>query len=264
MQSQLDPPRLERGYVLVLPGIEGHSPFNRSIVRGLVDGGVPYAVENYDWTGGLLTFFHNLRSKRRHQKHAAILREKICRYQDQYPGRPVYLMGHSGGGALSLLTLAGLPMERKVSGAILLSAAISAQYDYGHAIARTTRGIWNVSSWGDFPTLGIATTVVGSVDGWHMPCAGLCGFLRKPTLVAASQAELEERKSNGRPQLTEMPYRLRMARHWHLSGHFGSTNRRFIQNWIAPILMHERGARQNPEMPMDSPARTAGVSSSTG
>jgi pimeloyl-ACP methyl ester carboxylesterase len=241
MQSQLDPHRLERGYVIVLPGIEGHSFLNRGIVRGLVDGGVPYAIENYNWTGGLLAFFANLRSTRRHRRQAELLREKILGYQDRFPGRPVYLIGHSGGAALSLLTLAGLPLERKVSGAVLLSAAISARYDCGHAIARTTRGIWNVSSWGDFPTLGVATTVIGGVDGWHMPCAGLCGFLKSPSNIAADSPETESARADSAPKLIELPYRVRMARHGNLSGHFGSTNRRFIQNWIAPILNEQAG-----------------------
>ena len=42
--------RQASGLVLVLPGIEGRSTLNLDIAQGLVDGGVPLAVEVHDWT----------------------------------------------------------------------------------------------------------------------------------------------------------------------------------------------------------------------
>ena len=40
--------RLQRGLVLVLPGVEGESCLNHSIARGLADGGVEAAIEIFD------------------------------------------------------------------------------------------------------------------------------------------------------------------------------------------------------------------------
>ena len=49
--------RMQRGLVLVLPGIEGESCLNHSIVRGLADGGVPSGIEVVNWTTGRIVLF---------------------------------------------------------------------------------------------------------------------------------------------------------------------------------------------------------------
>ena len=43
------PERLDAGLVLILPGIEGESPFNRDVQRGLDEAGLPYALAIYRW-----------------------------------------------------------------------------------------------------------------------------------------------------------------------------------------------------------------------
>jgi hypothetical protein len=64
VKAWLEPERLERGYVIVLPGIEGRSFLNRGIAAGLSDAGVPYGIEIYDWTDGPLWGIYNLRSRK--------------------------------------------------------------------------------------------------------------------------------------------------------------------------------------------------------
>ena len=54
---------------------------------------------------------------------------RIVDYRKSHPGRPIYLIGHSGGGALSVLTLERLPPGTTVTGAMLLNAALSPGYD---------------------------------------------------------------------------------------------------------------------------------------
>ena len=50
------------GAVFVLPGIEGEGRLNHAVARGLKQGGVPYAVEIFDWgaPGGVLSWHRNL------------------------------------------------------------------------------------------------------------------------------------------------------------------------------------------------------------
>src|SRR5690606_5206594 len=121
----MSPERQQRGYTIILPGIEGHSFLNRRIRRGLVEAGVPYAIEIHDWTRRLPRAISNLRSRRLHQRQSQIIQEKILTYQSRWPHQPVSLVGHSGGGAMALRVLADLPKQATISGAVLLGAAIS-------------------------------------------------------------------------------------------------------------------------------------------
>src|SRR5260221_4327757 len=112
------PERLEKGLVLVLPGIEGQSLLNHGIARGLADGGVISAIEIFDWTTGvILLFLYHLRGSRRHKAQAEKIARRVVEYQRNYPGRPVHLVGHSGGGAMAGLALEHLPAEVKVASA---------------------------------------------------------------------------------------------------------------------------------------------------
>src|SRR5690606_4611013 len=108
--KQITPARLEQGYTIILPGIEGTSMLNASVVKGLVDGGWPGAIEVYDWTAGsVLLFPVNLRAFERNKKEGQRVAEKIVSYQTRHPGRPVHIIGHSGGGGVAVLALEALP-----------------------------------------------------------------------------------------------------------------------------------------------------------
>jgi len=224
VNAWLEPERLAQGYVIVLPGIEGRSFLNRGIAAGLIDAGVPYGIEIYDWTDGPLWAIYNLRSRKLHARQVQILREKILSYRTQYPGRPVYLVGHSGGGALSLLTTEGLPEGTGVTGIVMIVPAISPGFRLERALARVEQGIWNYRSYGDVVYLGALTTLFGTVDGKHAPAAGAVGFARPVD-----------------PRLREISFRFGMVRDWNTGGHLTCTNRVFIRKWIAPLLLPRSG-----------------------
>ncbi len=226
----MTPERLAQGYVIVLPGIEGKSFLNRSIVRGLLRADVPYGIEIHDWTYGVLGYFLNLRYRRRHRQQSEILVEKIAAYREHHPTQPVYLIGHSGGGAMTAFTLERLPVSMRVTGGVMLVPALSSTYDLSPALEQTERGLWNFSSWGDACMLGLGTILLGTCDGKHRPAAGMTGF---------SEAVRHSCDSNGPddPQLHEVPFRREMVRDRNCGGHFGPVNSRFVQHWIAPIVL---------------------------
>jgi pimeloyl-ACP methyl ester carboxylesterase len=225
--------RRDQGYTLVLTGIEGAHVGHAGFVAGLKSGGVPSEIEVVDWTTGTpaLMLVH-LRAENRNRRKAAEIAAKITQYQDEYPGRPVNLIGHSGGGGMALLTLEALPQERQIDSAVLLAAAVSPDYDLAPALTRVERGIWNYSSIGDGALLGVGTTVFGTIDGSHQPAAGAIGF-RIPSDAGPIERRLYAEK------LFEKPYRPKMAVNGNLSDHFGSLNALFARHEIAPIL---RGA----------------------
>ncbi len=222
--------RLERGYTIVLPGIETASMANSNIAQGLKNGGVETAIEVHDWTTGspLLMLVH-LRHLDRNKREARKLAHKIVDYQDAHPGQPVYLIGHSGGGGLTLLTLEALPADRKITAAILLAPAVSPGYDLSDALAKTEAGIWNFHSPMDAILLVAGTTVAGTIDGVHAPSAGAVAFEVPADLSPAAE-------QNYRTKLHQVPYSLEMAAHGNLGGHFGSTWHRFTAAYLAPII----------------------------
>jgi len=229
-EEWLSPARAAKGYTIVLPGVEGTSCRNISIARGLVEAGHPAAIEVRDWTtGNVLLWPYHLMGLERNQKQAQEIARQIVAYQDHYPGRPVTLIGHSGGAAMAVLTLEALPADRQVTQAVLLAAAIAPDHDLSIALARTERGIINFYSHGDVGHLVLGTIALGTIDRRHTMSAGASGF-RMPPYLSEEQRQLYESR------LQQIPYRLTMLRSCNLGGHFSVTNSKFVTEWVAPRL----------------------------
>jgi pimeloyl-ACP methyl ester carboxylesterase len=227
------PERFDTGLVLVLPGIEGESLLNHSIARGLADGGVGAAIEIFDWTTGVILFsLYHLRSKKRHIDQARRLVERILAYRQLYPGRPIHLVGHSGGGAMIVLALERLPVEHQVTSAILLQSALSPDHDLTMALSRTERGLWSFSSRLDMFFLGIGTLACGTLDGKHRAASGMVGY-REPAGLPPDGRELY------RTRLHQVAYQPSMAVDFHFGGHLCVASRPFIAHAVAPLLRCE-------------------------
>ena len=219
--------RRKHGYIIILPGIEGRSCFNIDLARGLADGGVRASIEIYDWTTGVLPLFlYHLRALGRNRRQASLVADRIVRYQLQFPGRPVHLIGHSGGGAIALMALEALPNGHSVTSAILINAALSPKFDITTALSRTNLGVWDFSSPFDVIFLALFVLVFGTVDGRHCPAAGMIGF----RLQDGSGG------SDAPPQLHQRSFRPHMAAQFNFGGHFGFTNRVFVAESIAPLI----------------------------
>lgn len=218
--------QLQHGYTIVLPGIEGRSFMNANVAKGLRQADPRQAVEVHDWTTGHLgLFLYHLRGEERNQAEASRLARKIVDYQDRYPGRPVYLVGHSGGAGMALRCVRMLPDDRQVDGIVLLAAAVSRDYDLRPALAKTRRGIWNYHSKGDFVLLAAGTSIFGTNDGVHAPSAGAYGFRLPEGALADDYYKLHQ-----------IPFRPEMIATGNLSGHAGPTTTAFARKYIARHL----------------------------
>jgi pimeloyl-ACP methyl ester carboxylesterase len=228
--------RLKNGLVVVLPGIEGRSRLNASLVRGLKQGGVPSAIEIYDWgTGSPVGFIVHLTALERNRREAQRIAKRILSYQSTFPGRPVHLIGHSGGGGITLLTLEYLPRETSISSAILLAGAVSPDYDLRRALDRTDFGLWNFYSERDIAFLTLGTTIFGSVDRSHGRAAGAVGF-KEPSSLTRDERKIYAEK------LHDVPYSSRMKRSGNRGTHTGWVQERFVAQWLAPILNEQIAA----------------------
>ena len=218
--------RVNRGLVVILPGIEGESAANRDIRKGLYDAGIPYALVIYRWgsllpgPGGMLI---NQTNTDRNRKMGKELADQIAQYQQNHPGRPVFLAGHSAGGGIAVFALEELGKiegARPVEGAFLLSSSISADYDLTAALHMTRRGLVNVSNPED-RLLDRGTATFGNVDGTKGDSAGRTGFRRRYPNVYERRVTAEERGVSGLP-------------------HFVATNARIIAERAPAWILSER------------------------
>ncbi len=183
--------RLDNGLVIILPGIEGESPYNHDIRRGLISAGLPSAIPIYNWGApvpglGMLINQTNFLGNRLAGVRIA---KMITDYQDEHPDQPVFVIGHSGGGGVAVFTAEAMPKERQLDGLILLSASISKGYDLTKALSRCKSGIVNFYNKGDVGMLALGTTVMGNVDGVHGPSAGLGGFVKANSSDSAAKRD---------------------------------------------------------------------------
>ena len=226
----ISPERLDRGYTLLLPGILGNTANDHELLVGLGRANLPSAIEMYDWTEGPWLMVYNLRGLKRNRREARKIAEKIVAYQNRYPGRPVYLVGYSGGGGMAVLALEALPPGRKVTSAILLGATLAPDYDLRLAMSHTEQGIRNFYSPADKPILVALMTVVGTTEGRHTGAAGARGFTLPKGL---NREEERERYERG---LIQQEYDLEMRALGNDGGHFGWVRPAFVQNWLAPLV----------------------------
>jgi len=257
--AYMTPERMNNGLVVILPGIEGTSPANREVRSALDASGVDRALPIWNWGipipgAGMIVNQIDFLGNRLRAKRIA---DRIVKYQNEHPGRPVHLVGHSGGGGIAVLATEQLPEGRKVDGLVLLSASISSAYDVTKALKKCRSGIVNFYNEDDTALLGVGTIVLGNVDGTHGLSAGLLGFA--PPGASASDekrltySKLFQVKLSG-PMISE-----------NLGGaHFATTQYRFVLTYVSPWVLNpdwpadQTGTVRRPEVLMLTTAKPAG------
>jgi len=217
------------GYTIVVVGVNGDNMLNAGLAPGLVEGGYPGAVEVVDWTTGYWPLFvYHLRAGHLHEMFARRIADKILDYS-RYPGRPVNLVGHSAGAVVAVEAIEALPDGVRIDRAVLLAGAISPLYDLRTVLERTRHGVASYYQTQDVVALWAGTLVAGTADGTHLPSAGAVGFWMP---LGAS----DETRGLYRDRLVQLPYKPRMALSGNLGGHFQCVGRKFVAEWISPML----------------------------
>lgn len=171
---------MDRGIIYILPGIQGVDYHYKNIRRGLRGSGIQCAIKIHPWgcqIPGIKLAINETDVRDDHAWGKKIAQE-IQDYQRQYPGRPVYMIGQSGGCAIcvfaaeSLASAAAPPLE----GLVLLDASLSADYDLQPALNHCRKGIVNFYNLRDVALLEVGTEIFGNLDGSHGDSAGRTGF----------------------------------------------------------------------------------------
>jgi pimeloyl-ACP methyl ester carboxylesterase len=227
---KLSASQLDKGYTLVLPGVLGHAPWDNNLAAGLADAGVPGAIEVYDWTHGPLLWGYNVLSNDHQRKQGDKVAAKIIDYQKRYPGRPVHLVGHSGGAWTAICALETMPPEARITKAVLLAPGMPMNYDLRKAMSHTTAGIHNFYS--PYDMLLSAMFVPTQVAHAHtnVAAAGAFGF-ETPPMVQGAERQWYERS------LKQHPFEAEMFEDGNLGDHFGWTHPTFVAQWVAPVIM---------------------------
>lgn len=219
------PEQLEKGCVFLLPGIEGTAWQLRGTVLGLREGGVDRGLEIIAWGSHPFGQLYNLCAIRANRVRAGRIAARIADYQSAHPGAPVTLVGYSGGGGLAVLTAEALPDGVKLDRLILISAAVSPDYDLSGVLARAD-GVLNYYSPRDWLILGLGTRVFGTIDRRRTPSAGRIGFRD------ASGGLLET------PGLTQIAWRPEWQDLGHVGGHVGWLSRAWAREVLAKAIGH--------------------------
>ncbi len=227
--DHMSPQRLEHGLVFSLDGVGGYNWGPRWLRSGLDEAQCPYAFYIFDWGHGPAgMFFTDLWDTDGNQRRASELADLILNYQKFYPGRPVFLIGHSGGGGMVDFTLEQLPEGVQVDVAFLLAPALDPGRNLAPALRHVRKACYVTYSAGDVGLMGLGTSVFTTMDGKHTVGAGLVGFRLPPDLSAADRAEYAK--------LRQASWNVSLVKSGALGGHMGWSSPGFARDFIAPIL----------------------------
>ena len=222
--------QLDRGLIWMIPGIQGTPSMLAEACRGLEDAGVRSAIEVYDWQRDeLFGTLSNLLDHERNLGHAAKLAEYITEYSRNHAGRPIDVVGYSGGGGLAVMIAEALPEDVRLRNLILVQAAISPDYDLGAALAHIDGKLINFHSAFDWAILGLGTRAFGTMDRANVASAGKVGF----DLAVAVPDEVL------RACVEQPEWTLAMLTSGHYGGHFGMLTYGWNKKYLAPYLIDD-------------------------
>lgn len=185
----------------------------------------PLEVRDFDWSHGKGRVVRDIQDIRHLTRKSDELAQQILDYQASHPDRPVYLVGKSTGAMIVLLAAEKLPIA-SVERIILLSAAVSPNYDLLPALRTTRTEIVSFHSPLDIPVLNWGTSLVGTADRYYSPSAGLKGF----TLPTQPNNNFEYQR------LKQIEWSPSKAWYGHLGGHLGNGMPLFLLFEVAPYL----------------------------
>lgn len=228
-EAELPDPLLvnsREAYVLHVPGIAGEAGIDHLLIGGLEDGGFKGKTEIYDWTGedrGLKA----LMNRKRADAEAAKIAEKVIAHRKAHPKGQILLTGHSGGTGLIIFALEKLPKDVSVDGALLLSPALSPDYDLSAALAHVTGRVYVFHSTLDYLVLGLGTKLFGTIDRKNGDSAGRVGFVQPKDAADPKQYE----------KLVSCPYDKGWLKYGNIGDHVSVMSRAFSRHVLSPLIL---------------------------
>ncbi len=212
--------------MILVGGVGGWDVLGASAKFAFPRAGLDFEIHDFVWSHGWGQWLKDLQDARHLHKKATEL-AGLIREAAAEPERPIHVIAKSGGAGLALAAAEMLP-PNTLSRLILLSAAVSPEYDLRPALRATKGQIVSFYSPYDQFILNFGTRQFGTVDRVYGPSAGLCGFDVPGALAPEDQALYR--------RLVQVQWSPRMLWQGNAGGHTGSTWPCFLQFEVAPWL----------------------------
>jgi pimeloyl-ACP methyl ester carboxylesterase len=215
------------GLVVLVGGVGGIDSLGMwgRVALPLAD--VPHELREFKWTYCTGRVLRDLQDSQHLHERALDLAREVYDWKDRHPDRPVFLIGHSGGGGVVLAAAGMLPPET-LERVILLSAAVSPSYDLRPALRAARRDIVSFYSPMDWVLLGVGTSQFGTVDRVYTSAAGKCGF--------AIPTDLDEEGRQLYGKFSQSAWKPSMLLENRGGGHFATVAPCFLARYVAPLL----------------------------
>jgi pimeloyl-ACP methyl ester carboxylesterase len=224
-----------RGLVFVIGGVGGLDLCGFGLRRAVKAARLPYAVEGVIWSHGFGRWYSDLSDVAHLDRQAERVAASIRGFLAEHPGRPVFVVGKSGGAGIAVKALERLDPD-SVERAVLLAPALSPGYDLSRALRAVRREMVVFTSPLDVVILGAGTRLFGTIDRVRTFGAGLAGF------AVPGPDEPDEERRRRYTRLVQVRWRPRMAGLGHLGGHFGTDLPWFLREHVVPLLRADESA----------------------
>ena len=214
----------DHGLIYMFPGIEGGPWQMNRPAAALRDAGVKAAIEVHDWSK--LNWFDNLYNLPANREAATTIAVRIADYTRAHPREPVHLVGYSGGGGLALMVLEALPADVLIDNLVIVQAAVSPRYPLDAALRHLRGKLVNFYCPTDWFTLGVGTSLMGTMDRKFTPSAGKDGFDLDSAVLDPSL----------RPRVIQNRWNADSLRAGHWGGHLDMIGYEFNRRLVAPSL----------------------------
>jgi pimeloyl-ACP methyl ester carboxylesterase len=216
------------GIVYLIDGVGGFGLAPRVLEKALRESGVEHEVRTFHWSHGFGRWYADLTDDENFRIKASELADAVMEYRTRSTG-PVFLIAKSGGTAIALTALAQLPAQT-VERCVLLSSAVSPDYDLAPALSAVRTELVSFWSPRDKLVLGFGTTLFRTADGVAGESAGLVGF-RVPEEID-SEVAIQYRK------MRQIEWDTEMRKTLNFGTHIGTSMPQFVKVYVVPLVQH--------------------------
>jgi pimeloyl-ACP methyl ester carboxylesterase len=231
-ENREDKTPVGKGVVYLIDGVGGFGLAPKVMEQALAEAGVSHEVRTFYWSHGFGRWHADLTDDDNLRRKASELADSIMSHRTCCRGS-VFIVAKSGGTAIALATLAQLPAD-SVERVVLLSSAVSPDYDLVPALRAVRTELVSFWSPKDKFILGWGTSVFGTADGVMGESAGLIGF-RIPARAAMADRDQYQK-------LREVEWNESMRKTYNYGTHIGTSMPMFVRNYVAPLV----GGRNQP------------------
>ncbi len=213
-------------HVVVLPGIMGSGLSIGSIKRLIENELADTSAQVYDWTRvEQYTFaLSNLKRYSLNLARAKALANQIVAWRRTHPDVKLYVVAISGGVGVAVFAAESLPEDFHLRGMVLLSGAVTPQYDLTKTMQVSEKGILAYSSDKDTLILREGTRRHGTMDRVFSQSAGYSGFVQPV---------------DDQSRLRQLYWQEGDRRWGNNGGHKGSLAKPYFREFILPFLQDE-------------------------